>query len=76
LLGGTGEGHEQRGRSFAHQTISASLGQGHIHRDSAYFGNSSLAAEKVDVLLAGAMPAFAKHPGSPGVQLERLVKPE
>ena len=32
-----------------------------MHRDSAHLGNSSLPAEKVDVLLMGAVPAFAKH---------------
>jgi phosphotransacetylase len=29
--------------------------------DTAHFGSSSLAAEEVDVVLTGAVPAFAKH---------------
>jgi phosphotransacetylase len=39
-----------------------------VHTDSARFANSSLAAEKADALLTGAVPAFAKHPRSPGAR--------
>jgi len=56
LLGGTIEGQEKRGHYFAHRAISSSRGQGHTHRDSAHFGNSSLAVEEVD---------GADHPNAP-----------